>query len=423
MSHFALVAPPYPSHFAAFQALAGELHGRGHRVSFMHQPQAQRWVSDARVGFVPVATGHFAADSLERALRLAANPSGPWRLRKLIAHLAASTWALCQGLPGAFAAQQVDAVLCDQMEPAGALAAEACGLPALSIACALPINREPGLPLPVMPFGIGHSLRLYTASTRVHDWLMQPLQQVIDQVCQQHALTPRQGAQGCLSPLAELSQTPLAFDFPRQALPAHFHAVGPLRSLAEPDAPRWLPAPGKALVFASLGTLQGHRFELFARIAKACRQLDLQLLLAHCGGLDVQQQARLLQLGASHVTDFTAQQWALREADVVISHGGLNTVLDAICAGTPLLVMPLAFDQPGVAARVRHHRLGQVLSPRAGVASIAAALARLLGDAPPRSAALEAELASCGGVARAADIIETALASGRPVCREASHAA
>ena len=61
-------------------------------------------------------------------------------------------------------------MLCDQMEPAGALAAEVAGIPWISIACALPINREPGIPLPVMPFDYGQSRfkrRLYRGSTEV----------------------------------------------------------------------------------------------------------------------------------------------------------------------------------------------------------------------------------------------------------------
>ncbi|MCP6134654.1 glycosyltransferase, partial [Klebsiella pneumoniae] len=85
-----------------------------------------------------------------------------------IRQLAGTSAMLCRELPAAFAQQQVNAVICDQMEPAGALAAEACGLPFVSVACALPINREAGLPLPVMPFGYGRdprSQRLFDAST------------------------------------------------------------------------------------------------------------------------------------------------------------------------------------------------------------------------------------------------------------------
>lgn len=419
MSHYALVAPPYPSHFEVMQVLAGELIERGHRVSFLHQPDARRWVRDGRIGFHPLGAGERPAGSLEHALRLAANPGGPWRLRRLIRQLAGTSAMLCRELPAAFAQQQVDAVICDQMEPAGALAAEACGLPFVSVACALPINREAGLPLPVMPFGYGRdprSQRLFDASTRVHDWLMQPLAEVIDTACQRHGLPKRDGLQGCLSPLAQISQTPAAFDFPRQALPAHFHALGPLRGKPPAASGDWQLDPRKPLVFASLGTLQGHRCNLFLRIAKACRLLDVQLLVAHCGGLDVQQQARLLQVGASVVTDFVPQHWAVQRADVVISHGGLNTVMDALAARTPLLVLPIAFDQPGVAARVQYHELGLALSRHASVSRIAAALARLLGEPMPGFAALQPALQSLEhSVSKAASIIETAVATGRPV--------
>ncbi|WP_313645614.1 glycosyltransferase [Pseudomonas sp.] len=419
MSHFALIAPPYPSHFAAFQALAGQLLARGHQVSFLHQAQAQRWVSDRRVGFYPVGDGLLPVDNLDQALRLAANPSGPLRLHRLIRQLAATTQMLCETLPPALRMHQVDAVLCDQMEPAGALAAEICALPWVSVACALPINREAGLPLPVMPFAHGLHPRWYDGSAQVHDWLMKPVQQVLERTCSQHGLAPRRAAHECLSPLAELSQTLHALDFPRQGLPAHFHAVGPLRGNAVQAPPSWAATSGKPLVFASLGTLQGHRFDIFTRIAKACRLLDVDLLLAHCGGLDQAQQQRLRELGATYVTDFAPQHWAVQQADVVVCHGGLNTVLDAVASHTALLVMPIAFDQHGVAARVRHHGLGLTLSRRASVASIGAALRDLLGQRRHGNVALEHELKHCGGAAKAADIIEAAVSGGRPVLREA----
>ncbi|HDS1736909.1 glycosyltransferase [Pseudomonas sp. BP8] len=426
MSHFAVVAPPYPSHFQALQALGATLLERGHQVTFMQQADSQRWLNDPRIGFEPLGLDSHPPGSLEQTLRLAANPAGPWRLRRLIRQLAKTSAMLSAQLPDALTAYTVDAVLCDQMEPAGALAAEALELPFISIACALPVNREEGVPLPVMPFKFArdaHALKLYQGSCQVHDWLMRPLTQALQAAALRLGLPPRGGLHDCLSPLAQISQTLAGFDFPRHALPAHFHAVGPLRSAAEQAEGAWSFDARKPLVFASLGTLQGHRFGLFARIAKACRLLDVQLLLAHCGGLETSQQARLMQLGATVVTDFAPQQWAVRRADVVVSHGGLNTVMDAIAAATPLLVLPIAFDQPGVAARVVYHRLGLALSRHSSVAAIATALTRLLDEPMPGLALLEPELATAGGVEKAADIIETALRTRQPVLAEDHHGA
>ncbi|WP_296267975.1 glycosyltransferase [Pseudomonas sp. UBA6562] len=414
MSHFAVVAPPYPSHFQALQAVAGHLLERGHRVTFFQQADAARWLSDARMGFTALGSTSHPPGSLTQALELAARPNGPLRLRRLIRQLAGTSAMLCEQLPDALRHAQVDALLCDQMEPAGALIGEALGLPIVSMACALPVNREPGLPLPVMPFAPGRDARLYEGTEQVHDWLMKPLQAVIDATCQRYGLPSRQGMHTCLSPLAQISQTLAPFDFPRQALPAHFHAVGPWRRGGSVEG-EWLLDPQRPLVFASLGTLQGHRFSLFLRIAQACKALDVQLLLAHCGGLDAAQQTRLRYSGASIVTDYAPQQWAVRAAQVVISHGGLNTVLDAVAAHTPLLVMPIAFDQPGVAARVAYHGLGEVLPRWAGPRRIAASLERLLACTATDHPALSEALNTAGGAMRAADIIERAVTTGRPV--------
>lgn len=125
MSHFAVVAPPYPSHFKALQALARTLLQRGHHVTFFHQCDSQRWLDDARIAFCPVGLDERPAGSLDQALQLAANPSNPWRLRRLIRQLAETSALLCAQLPAALQQQRIDAVLSDQMEPAGALVAEA----------------------------------------------------------------------------------------------------------------------------------------------------------------------------------------------------------------------------------------------------------------------------------------------------------
>ncbi|KIP88002.1 MULTISPECIES: glycosyltransferase [Pseudomonas] len=412
MTHFAVIAPPYYSHFQALQALCVELIERGHRVTFFHQSDAAHWLSDPRIGFRSVGAGSHPPGSLEQTLRQAARPDTPWGLRRIIKQMAGTTAMLCNELPGAFADNGIEAVLCDQMEPAGGLVGESLGLPFISVACALPVNREPGLPLPVMPFAYAsdeRSQHMYRGSSQVYDWLMKPLGKVISNAALRLAIAPRTALHECLSPVAQISQTLAGFDFPRSLLPTHFHAVGPLRSPATPQQGEWPIDKKRPFFFASLGTLQGDRLGLFERIAKACRRIDAQLLIAHCGKLNAAQEQQLIKHGATWVTDFAPQQWALEQADAVITHGGLNTVMDAIAARTPMLVMPIAFDQPGVAARVAYRGVGSQLSRRASVSRIEAALRALLAQPLPGFDPLIAELQQAGGVPRAADIVEAAL--------------
>lgn len=422
MSHFGVVAPPFYSHFQAMQALAAVLIDRGHRVTFFHQADARRWLTDQRIGFQGLGLDSHPPGSLKQALHKAAHPSGPLGLRSIIKQLSATTAMLCAQLPAALTGQGVDALLCDQMEAAGGLVAEGLGLPFVSVACALPVNREPGLPLPVMPFAFGtdeYHRRMYQGSTQVYDWMMRPLSRVLHDASRRLGVPVRTGLHECLSPLAQISQTLTEFDFPRRHLPGHFHAVGPLRLPRTAEAGLWPVDPQRPFVFASLGTLQGSRFAMFKQIAIACRQLDAQLLIAHCGGLGIIEERRLEHIGATWVTDFAPQQWALEKADVVVSHGGLNTVMDAVAAGTPMLILPIAFDQPGVAARVSHSGIGLQLSRRAKAPRIAAHLQRLLAHPPERLDAMARSLALAGGVQRAAEIVEAAVIGRRPVLPEA----
>ncbi|WP_345945824.1 nucleotide disphospho-sugar-binding domain-containing protein [Pseudomonas sp. 15A4] len=154
---------------------------------------------------------------------------------------------------------------------------------------------------------------------------------------------------------------------------------------------------------------------MFKRITTASRQLNAQLLVAHCGGLDRRQEQRLIKTGATWVTDFAPQQWALQHADAVVTHGGLNTVMDAIVARTPMLVMPIAFDQPGVASRVTHAGIGLQLRRGAGAGQIRERLTQLRGLSTEPFDRLATELARAGGTSRAADIVEAVVRTGEPV--------
>lgn len=426
MSHFAFVAPAFPSHFRALQSVVRRLLDDGHRVTFFHQADAAALLDDPRIGFEPLGDDSHPPGALAQSLKRAASPGGPLGLRRVIADVAATTDMLCRHLPAAVERAGVDVLVCDQMEAAGGLVAEALGLPFVSVACALPVNREAGLPLPVMPWAYARDPRaqhIADASTGVYDRLMAPHGRVIARHAKAFGLPARSGLHDCLSPYAQISQTVPAFEFPRSALPACFHQVGPLRDEA-PDPALELPLAGdRPVVFASLGTLQGQRLPVFRRIVRACRRLDVQLVLAHCGGLSPVQARSLAERGRVHVVDFAPQRAMLARAAAVVSHAGLNTVLDACVAGTPILAMPIAFDQPGVAARVVHAGAGLKASVHlASPWRIARDLRRLLAEPhfAQRAGHIGAAVRDAGGAARASAILQQVARTGRPVLADAA---
>jgi MGT family glycosyltransferase len=49
----------------------------------------------------------------------------------------------------------------------------------------------------------------------------------------------------------------------------------------------------------------------------------------------------------------------LKRAELCITHAGLNTVLESLAQGVPMVAIPIAYDQPGAAARIAYHGVGE----------------------------------------------------------------
>jgi MGT family glycosyltransferase len=226
-------------------------------------------------------------------------------------------------------------------------------------------------------------------------------------------LKPFRRSEEALSPLAQITQLPEALEFEILGeKPAGLHYTGPfVHSEQRPEIEfPWERLDGRPLIYASMGTLQNGSEAIFRTIAEACAGLDLQLLISLGGGLDP---ARLGKLaGNPLVVSYAPQLEILKRATLVITHAGLNTVLESLCEGVPLVAVPLANDQPGVAARVKA-RGACVVVPRhrLNAAKLRKAVMRVLYDAKYREAAraLQRSIQRMDGLGRAADLIEQVL--------------
>ena len=410
MAHYALICPPFYSHIRVFEALAEALAQRGHRSTFVLNAGGERFL--AAGGPDVVTTAQNGAD-LDAIIQRAAQPNGPLGILRTVADTARLTDTLCREGPALLAAIAADSIIGDQMEPAAGLLAAHLGLPLVSLACALPVNSAPGIPMPFLGWPYDPSaagLKRNRGGETVAALLLRRQRQTIKDWAARFDLGPRSTLEDCCSSLLQLSQCPESFDFPR---PHHqrFQTVGPIRKSAAEVALPFDIDPKRPFVFASLGTLQGHRLPIFKAIASACRRIDAQLLVAHCGGLN---KADAHSIGADFVTDFAPQAAVLSRADACVTHGGMNTVLDAMQASVPVLVIPIAFDQPGIAARVVHHGVGRTVSRRGLTsAKVEAGLRPLLErpDATAQAGWLGREIARTGGATLAARLIEEATES------------
>lgn len=167
--------------------------------------------------------------------------------------------------------------------------------------------------------------------------------------------------------------------------------------------------PVRPRAYVSLGSFLSARTDVLQRIADALRLLGWDAVIAR-GATDAQ------ALGAVPsswvVREHLPQIAALRACDIVVCHGGNNTVTEALTAGVPVLAAPFSTDQFAGAEDLRRAGLGAAIDPAAATAGeIAGALTSLLrGEAGRRAAALGTELRRLPGAEAAADAVEATAA-------------
>src|SRR5918992_2084224 len=164
-----------------------------------------------------------------------------------------------------------------------------------------------------------------------------------------------------------------AFDFPE--LPRHpkVRVVGPRL-----DDPAWageleLPGGDQPLVLVGLSSSHQGQDEVMRRAAAALGRLPVRGLVTTGPAVEPFS-------AADNVTVVPSAPHAavLPHAAAVVTHGGHGTVIKALAAGVPLVVLPMGRDQLDVAARVTAAGAGVRVKPKASPAKVAAAVREVL---------------------------------------------
>jgi zeaxanthin glucosyltransferase len=162
------------------------------------------------------------------------------------------------------------------------------------------------------------------------------------------------------SKLAILSQTPKEFDFPNIPWPPRFHYTGPFHDSGGRELPPfpWEELNGKPLIYASLGTLVNGLDHVYRAILDAVRTLaDVQVVLSVGKNVNY---GDLGQIPSNTILVRSAPQIELlKRSSLCITHAGLNTTLESLAQGVPMVAIPIGYDQPGVARRIAHHGVGE----------------------------------------------------------------
>lgn len=211
-----------------------------------------------------------------------------------------------------------------------------------------------------------------------------------------------------------LLATSRAFDFGPEVLPPKVRYVGP--QLGEPSwtqtwnspFPREDVRPLALVAFST--TFQDHAGVL-QRVIDAISTLPMKAVVT-LGGVIRTDEVR----GTDNVAvmESAPHNEVLRDANLVVTHGGHGTVMKALAHGKPMLVIPHGRDQNDNAARLAERGAGLTLARTASVADIRAALHRLLNEPSFAAASRElgAKVAKEAANSLVVEVLE-GLASGR----------
>ena len=351
-------------HINPMTALARRLQARGHEVILFGIRDIEARVRAAGVGFCPIGGGDYPLGTLARLDRVLAEKKGLETFRFTVDRVKNTALMVLREGPPAVCRASVDALLVDEADMGGSVA-EYLGVPFVSIAFFPPLIRGDHIP----PFCFG--------------W---------------------KAGHGHLSHF-------------RNRLGMRFlsRVAAPIYTAVNAQRVAWGLKHGRPLIYASLGTLQNAARDIFRKIAQACAGLDAQLVISLGGGLDPDVLGRLP--GDPLVVRYAPQLELVKRAAAVITYAGLNTTLEALAEGVPLICIPLGNDQPGVAARVAAHQAGIIVPRRKlTVERLRSAILSVLNEETYRAVARRLQIAmqQIDGLEQASNIIEHALKIGVP---------
>ena len=386
MSRVLFVVPPLTGHINPTAAVGAELASRGHDVAWAGHLDMLRPLLPAGARIFPVISDALVMklrDGGERSMHLRGYAALKFFWADFVIPLACGTLAATEA---AIASFTPDVVVADQQALAGAVAARKAGIAWVTSA--------------TTPAEL---LRPLAGTPKVEEW-------VRDQ------MTAFQLESGVTDPVDLRFSDQLVLAFTTPALIGDTSGVGEKVAFTGPALARrpdrgsfpweWLD-PARRHLLVTLGTINGPAGMRFFRVAVdalADLQAEVQAIMIAPPASNVPPHILL----ARHVPQLAL----LPHMAAVISHGGHNTVCEALAHGLPLVLTPIRDDQPIIAEQVASAGAGiRLRFARLTAAELHGAIRAVLDDPSYRQAAcrVQESFIAAGGARTAADHVEKLL--------------
>jgi UDP:flavonoid glycosyltransferase YjiC (YdhE family) len=366
--HFGLLVPNGDGHFNPLLALTVELQQRGHRVTFFAVPDSLAAGKAAGIEVVECAAKQMPLGTIARMHKLSTEGVPFWKMFDYMKQvetlfeaylLAVDDWLTRNP-------KTLDCLLVDCLVPHLYLLGEKHQIPYILLGITIPglLSSPSDVPPSILDWSYSDSLfakiRNHLGNTLAKLITDPFFNKVRDKYAKAWSLPCSKSIGVSRKALAWITQIPEAFDFPRSDKNRYIYTgpwVNPSKRV-KLDFP-WEQLNGKPLIYASLGTVFNDQKEAYTIIADVCSKLGCQLVLSvgpHI--LDTVLEDFQHKYPQFIFVRKAPQVELLQCTTLAINHAGTNSVLEALQVGIPMVAIPIGSDQPGVAARIRFHKVG-----------------------------------------------------------------
>lgn len=408
---------PLSGHLNPMTALARRMQSRGHEVVFIGVPDVEPVALAAGLKFVSVCEKEYPAGSTAQIWGGVAKLRGADVIRYTYERLMPDfIRASLENLQQRLEETGVDAMVFDTGCRYLELVPMRMGMPYAQVWNILPYDVSGSTPLCIfsLPYETTPEARVRNLEAlKTFGQFRVPLLAVAKSYAEGVGLEIDWSDPGATtSKLAVVAQTPKEFDFPNIEWPSQFHYAGPFHDNEgrEPIPFPWEKLDGRPLVYASLGTLVNGLEQVYQVILEAVEKFpEIQVVLSVGKNVDPDD---LGSIPANTMVVRSAPQIELlKRAELCITHAGLNTALESLAEGVPMVAIPIAYDQPGVAARIAYHGVGEFMDFEDLTAERLTSLIRTVRENPSyreKARSMQKVIARTRGLDTAAQAIEEA---------------
>ncbi|MFI9161285.1 macrolide family glycosyltransferase [Kitasatospora aureofaciens] len=385
-AHIAMVNIPAHGHVNPSLEVIRELVSRGHRVSYVNDPSFAEQIEATGARFVPHETG---LSVLKGAVEPGTN------VHSMIFDEAQAMLPLMRE---AFEDDRPDLVLYDFMAYAGRVLADSWGVPSMLISPSRVATADPE----VEPFRtVMKALEAENVPERFTQWLADngvPPRDIFT-----YMLRPDRG----IALIPQALQTGLA-----EIDPEVFSFAGPCLDNRGREGSWARPQDAQKVLLVSLGSTFTHQPAFYRACLEAFGGLPGWHVVLQIGRST--DPAELGPIPANvEVHPWVPQFAVLQQADAFVTHAGMGGCSEGLYCGLPMVAVPQAADQFENADRLVELGVARRLDTDLATAdALRSAVLELTEDpkVADRLAELSAEVRAGASVARAADLVEAALA-------------